>query len=313
MKKNILDCIGNTPIIKLSRFNPELALNLYVKCEFFNPSLSIKDRIVLSMIRAFERQGILKPGNTIVEASSGNTGSSLAMIAAVLGYQALITVPDKTSLEKINFMRTFGAEVVICKACPADSPEHYTNKARLLAETMENTVFLGQYENPVNVETHYRETALEIWDQMDGKIDYLLAAASSGGTITGVAKFLKEKNPNINIIMPDPKGSIFYDAFHHPDKKPTHTSYQIEGAGKDKICPIHDFSLIDDVLQFTDEEAFVTIKKLAQTEGLLVGGSAGGAISTVEQLNQRIKPGSPRPNVVIILADSGFKYLSKQT
>ncbi len=311
----ILDTIGNTPMIKLNQFNPNLCFNLYVKCEFFNPTLSIKDRIVLSMIRAFEAEKKLKPGDTIIEASSGNTGSSLAMIAAALGYKAMITVPAKTSYEKVNTMRAFGAEVIICDPCPPDSPEHYTNKAPLLAKTMNNAVFLGQYENPVNVDTHYHETAAEIWEQMDGNIDYLLAASSSGGTITGIAKFLKEKNKSIQIIMPDPKGSIFYPTFHNIPGKHEASAYQIEGAGKDKICPIHDFSLIDDVLQFTDEEAFATIKKLAETEGLLVGGSAGGCLSVLNQLNHQIKPTAEKPakkpNVVVVLADSGFKYLSK--
>ncbi|MCH9755818.1 MAG: cysteine synthase family protein [Gammaproteobacteria bacterium] len=311
MTHNILELIGNTPMIKLSRFNPHFNFNLYVKCEFTNPTLSIKDRIVLSMIRAFEAQNKLKPGDTILEASSGNTGSSLAMIAAVLGYKAIITVPAKTSSEKVNTMRALGADVIICDPSPPDSPEHYTNKAGILAKTIDNGVFLGQYENPVNVETHYRETAVEIWEQMEGNIDYLLAASSSGGTITGIAKFLKEKNSSIKIIMPDPKGSIFYPTFHKIPGKIEASAYKIEGAGKDKICPIHDFSLIDDALQFTDDEAFETAKKLAQTEGLLVGGSAGGALSVLEQLNQRIKPSANKPNVVVVLADSGFKYLSK--
>ncbi|MDF1645445.1 MAG: cysteine synthase family protein [Legionellaceae bacterium] len=308
---HILECIGDTPMIQLSRFNPNFNFNLYVKCEFTNPTLSIKDRIVLSMIRDFEQQKKLTPGDTIIEASSGNTGSSLAMIAAVLGYKAIITVPAKTSDEKVNTMRAFGAEVIVCAPCPPDSPEHYTNQAGILAKTMENTVFLGQYENPVNVETHYQETAAEIWKQMNGNIDYLVAASSSGGTITGIAKFLKEKKPDVQIIMPDPKGSIFYPTFHQIPGTIEASPYQIEGAGKDKICPIHDFSLIDDVLQFTDDEAFSTAKKLAQTEGLLVGGSAGGALSVLEQLNQNIKPTDGKPNVVVVLADSGFKYLSK--
>ncbi len=313
IQHTVLENIGKTPIIKLSRFNPDFKFDLYVKCEFANPSLSIKDRIVLSMIRALEQENKLKSGDTILEASSGNTGSSLAMIAAVLDYHAIITVPAKTSHEKINTMRAFGAEVIICDTCPPDSPEHYTNKARTLASTIKNAVYLGQYENPINVETHYTETAKEIWEQMDGQIDYFLAASSSGGTITGIAKFLKEKNPEIKIIMPDPKGSIFYPTFHQHPAPPKAAAYQVEGAGKDKICPIHDFSLIDDVLQFTDEEAFETVRKLARTEGLLVGGSAGGVLSVLNQLNEQLPEGSNCPKVVAILADSGFKYLSKSS
>ena len=311
--KNILTCIGNTPMIRLEQFNPQFSFNLFVKCEFFNPSLSIKDRIVLSMIRQLERQKKLSPGGTILEASSGNTGSSLAMIAAVLGYQAIITVPEKTSEEKINTMRMFGAKVIICKPAPPESPEHYVNQPQRLLKEHPNAVILGQYENPVNVATHYQETAHEIWEQMNGKIDYLVACASSGGTITGAAKYLKEKDPMVKIIMPDPKGSIFYPTFHNQDTSSALAPYQVEGTGKDKVCPIHDFSLIDDVLQFTDQEAFDAVKRLARTEGILAGGSSGGALSVLNQLNSTISStkNKAKANVVVILPDSGFKYLSE--
>lgn len=307
---SILELIGHTPMIQLHRFDPELNFNLYVKCEMVNPTLSIKDRIVLTMIRDLEARQILKPDGAIIEASSGNTGSSLAMIASVLGYQTIITVPYKTSREKISTMELYGAEVIVSpKEVTVDSPEHYVNKARILSQKNINAVLLNQYENPINVETHYQQTAQEIWEDMAGQIDYVVAAASSGGTITGVGRYLKEKNNQIQVIMPDPVGSVFYDHFHGYQEKAS--PYQIEGAGKDKVCGIHDFSVIDDVIQFTDQAAFTTVKHLARTEGILVGGSAGGAMSILKQLNERVSPSDGKDlNVVVILADSGFKYLS---
>ncbi len=308
---NILELIGNTPLIKLNRFNPDLPFNLYAKCEMFNPSLSIKDRIVIAMIRDLEKKNRIKPGDTIVEASSGNTGSSLAMIAAILNYQAVITVPPKTSPEKIKTMQAFGAEVIVCAAnLSPDSPEHYTNKAKMISSTRPNAVLLGQYDNELNVQAHYEKTAHELWEQMDGKIDYLVAAASTGGTITGVATFLKEKNSHIKIILPDPVGSVFYHYFHYKNLDISPQPYRIEGAGKDKICPIHNFDLIDDVVQFTDDDALDTTKRLAKTEGILAGGSSGGALFVAEHLRDRIQGKTKRTNVVVILPDSGFKYLS---
>ncbi|MEM9243774.1 MAG: cysteine synthase family protein [Pseudomonadota bacterium] len=311
---SILNVIGHTPMVALKRFNPALPFDVYAKCEMFNPTLSIKDRIVLRMINDFERRDLLKPGGTIVEASSGNTGSSLAMLASVLGYKALITVPYKTSQEKVATMRLYGAKVVVSpEDVTSDAPEHYVNKAAILAQSIPNAVLLNQYDNPVNVETHFEDTAEEIWTALDGNIDCLVAAASSGGTITGVGRYLKQKKPSIQVFMPDPVGSVFYDCFykHQPSAaKP----YQVEGAGKDKVCRIHDFSVIDDVIQFTDAEAFAAVRQLAKTEGILAGGSAGGALSILEKLSgQLLTHPSPkrRLNVVVILADSGFKYLSK--
>jgi cysteine synthase len=308
---SVVELIGNTPMIKLSKFNPKLSFNLYAKCEMFNPSLSIKDRIAISIIKDLEKNKTLKPGGTIIEASSGNTGSSLAMVAVVLGYKAVITVPEKTSLEKIRTMRAFGAEVIICPGgVSPDSTEHYTNKAKQLTSIIPDSILLGQYENQMNVQTHYEQTAQEIWVQMDGKIDYLIAVASSGGTITGISKYLKAKNSHVKVIMPDPVGSIFYNHYHHNDKQLTSKPYRVEGAGKDKICPLHDFYYIDDVQQFTDEDAFNAAKKLAVTEGILAGGSSGGALFVAEKLNEGFVSKQTETNVVVILPDSGFKYLS---
>lgn len=309
--KNLLDLIGQTPLIKLSRFNSTFRFNLYAKCEMFNPSLSIKDRIVLSIIRQLEQTGELQPGGTIVEASSGNTGASLAMIAAILDYKAIITVPEKISAEKLQTIKSFGASVIVCpKNTSPDSPDHYMNKAKQLTSAIPNAVLLGQYERYSHVEAHYSQTAQEIWAQMKGKIDYFVATASSGGTITGIAKFLKEKNPNIKIILADPKGSIFFHYFKNKNTRFIPSGYKVEGAGKDQVCSIHDFEIIDDVLVFSDEDAFLAVDRLAKTEGLLAGGSSGGVLSVVEVLDNH---DMRNKNVVVILPDSGFKYLSMQS
>lgn len=309
ISNSVLELIGKTPMLHLNNFSRDLKCILYAKCEMFNPTLSIKDRVVLFVIRRYESEGKLKPGGTIYEASSGNTGSSLAMIASVLGYKAIVTVPVKTSKEKIDTMTSFGAEVIVCKGTMLpDSPEHYVNKARLLSEQDPGSIYFNQYGNEENVNAHYSYTAEEIWQQMDGKIDYLIAPASSGGTITGVGRFLKQKNPKIKIILPDPVGSVFYDHFHGNQLKPG--SYHVEGAGKDQVCSIHDFSVIDDVIQFTDEEAFFAVKKLALTEGVLSGGSSGGALVVAEKIVKNMTDGTS-PNIVVMLPDSGFKYLSK--
>lgn len=306
---SILDLIGNTPMLRLTRFNPNLKCNLFAKCEMFNPTLSVKDRIVLFMLRKHEESGNLKSGVTIYEASSGNTGSSLAMIASVLGYHAVITVPHKTSQEKINTMRAYGAKVIVCKeGIKSDSPEHYTNMARILSEQDSGSLYLNQYGDENNVCAHACYTAEEIWQQTGGKIDYLIAPASSGGTITGIGKFLKQKNPDIKIILPDPIGSVFYDYFYGNELMPQ--SYGVEGAGKDKICNIHDFNVIDEVIKFTDEEAYATAKRLALTEGVLSGGSSGGALFVAEKIASMIQDGNTL-NIVVMFPDSGFKYLSK--
>lgn len=306
---SILETIGQTPIIKLNKFNRNPFCNLFVKCEMFNPSLSIKDRIVINMIRDFEKSGRLNSQSTIIEASSGNTGSSLAMIAAVLDYRAVITVPGKTSQEKIQTMRRFGAEVIVCFSVHKDSDDHYMNKAVQIEATTPNSILLGQYESLVNVKTHYQYTAAEIWEQMQGQIDYYIAVASSGGTISGIASYLKEQNPNIRVIMADPVGSVFYEYFHHGTVSQS-SSYSVEGAGKDSVCSIHHFSLIDDVVQFTDENAYSSMEKIARIEGILVGESSGGALYVAEQLSLKLTS-RERNNIVVVLPDSGFKYLSK--
>ncbi len=216
------------------------------------------------------------------------------MIAAAEGYQCLVTVPAKTSSEKIRTMELFGAEVRVSpQGVSVNSPEHDVNRARRLAETLPGAVLLNQYQSQDqdNIDAHYDGTDPKIWEDMDGRVDYLVAAASFGGTVRGIARYLKERNPDIQVIMHDPKGSAFFDYFH-TGKPDAVSSYRIEGAGKDGICPIHDFSLIDRVESFTDEEAFALVQRLACQEGLLVGGCAGGVLAVINKLNNNIRPAS---------------------
>ena len=300
-----MELIGNTPMLHI-KLNKQYT-NIFAKCEMFNPSLSIKDRMVYYIIKAFEQNGTLSKGSTIYEASSGNTGSSLAMIGTALGYTVKLFVPEKTSLEKINTMKLFGAEVIVCpNSNDAYSPQHYINQAQIACDKKPGAVLLNQYATLFNVDTHYNLTATEIWEQMDGKIDYFIAAASTGGTVTGIGKFLKAKSPKIKIILADPVGSIFYNHFYKQPLVPS--SYIVEGAGKDKVCSIHDFQYIDDVMQFTDEEAFNYIKICAKNNGLIIGGSSGGILAVADKLRQ---DATVSGNIVIMFPDSGFKYLSK--
>jgi len=219
------------------------------------------------------------------------------MLAACLGYRAIITVPYKTSSEKIGTIRAFGAIVFVSpKAATKDDSEHYVNKAAALAEQYPEAVYLNQYANASHVETHYQQTGVEIWQQMNDQINYLVAAASSGGTLTGVGKYLKERNPAIKIIMPDPVGSVFHHYFQHQNLEVTALPYAIEGAGKDQVCSIHDFSLIDEVIPVTDKDAFNTARRLATIEGILAGGSSGAALFVAEQLSQRLLTATLKDN-----------------
>ena len=309
---DISQAIQETPLIRLKSFSLEPSVNVYAKCEMFNPSLSIKDRIVLSMIKTLEASGELKPGGTIVEASSGNTGCAVAMLAACFDYQAIITVPEKTSMEKISMMRAFGAKVI---PSPADahksSPLHYMNHARTLQKEIPNSVLLDQYENPVNPDTHYKQTAHEIWEALNGDIDCVIACSSSGGTVSGIGKYFKEKNPKIEIVMPDPVGSIYYHYFKNKVEDPSlYQPFELEGIGKDAICGTIDFSVIDNVIQVTDQEAFSKAKFLAKKEGILSGGSSGAALHVAEMYAKKYSRENKKANIVVVLPDSGFKYLS---
>ncbi|BBB15182.1 cysteine synthase [Candidatus Rickettsiella viridis] len=308
--KTILQSIGNTPLVKLDNISPNKLATILVKCEFMNPSGSIKDRIVSYIINDAEQRGLLKPGGTIVENTSGNTGAAIAMIAAIKGYKVILTMPDKVSQEKQNALKAYGAEIVVTPTSAApDSPDHYVNVAKRLAKETANSFSINQYDNPKNPEAHYHTTGPEIWQQVQGQCDILIASGSTGGTISGVGRFLKEKNPNIKVIMPDPKGSIYYDYFK-TGKVPEsgNCSYFVEGVGEDHLAKAMNFSVLDDVIPFVDKDAFSVARRLAKEEGLLVGGSAGANVWAALKVAEKVdKP----TTIVTILPDGGVKYLSK--
>lgn len=309
--ETILDTIGHTPLVKLQQINPYPLATILLKVEFFNPGGSIKDRIVRYIIDDAERQGLLRPGGTIIENTSGNTGASVAMIAAIRGYKAILTMPDKVSKEKQNALRAFGADVIIAPtSAPPDSPEHYVNVAKQLAKEIPNSFRINQYDNKKNPEAHYHSTAPEIWEQAQGKIDYFVASASTGGTISGIGKFLKEKNPEIKVVMPDPIGSIFY-AFSQTGKVPHegNCNYLLEGIGEDHMPQAIDFSVIDEVIPVKDKDAFAVARLLGKKEGILAGGSSGANVWGALEIAKRLT--SPAV-IVTVIPDGGVKYLSKQ-
>lgn len=307
---NILDTIGNTPLVKLQKLNLNPLVTILLKVEYFNPSGSIKDRIVKHILDEAERTGQLKPGGTIIENTSGNTGAAVAMIAAIRGYKAILTMPDKVSKEKQNALKAFGAEIIVTPtSAPPDSPEHYVNVAKRLAEETPNSFRINQYDNPKNPEAHYLSTGAEIWQQCQGKIDYFVASGSTGGTISGVGKYIKERAPHVKIIMPDPIGSIYYEYFK-TRKVPTGGSctYHVEGIGEDHLALAMDFSIIDDVIQVTDKDAFRTSRELARKEGILAGGSSGVNVWASLELAKTLKKPA---TIVTVIPDGGIKYLSK--
>lgn len=308
--QNYLDTVGNTPLVKLQKLSPNPLVTILVKCEFLNPSCSIKDRIVKYIIADAEKTGLLKPGGTIVEATSGNTGAATAMIAAIKGYKAILTMPDKVSLEKQNALKAYGAKIIVCPTAAApDAVDHYVNTAIRIAKETPNSFRINQYDNLKNPEAHYHSTGPEIWQQTEGELDYFIASASTGGTISGVGKYLKERNPNIKVVMPDPMGSIYYEYFK-TGKIPASEgcTYFVEGIGEDHIAHALDWSVVDDVMPFTDKQAFAIGRRLATEEGILAGGSSGANVWAALELAKTLtKP----TTIVTVLPDLGVKYLSK--
>ncbi|MBT8193654.1 MAG: pyridoxal-phosphate dependent enzyme [Acidimicrobiia bacterium] len=301
IRPSILDAIGNTPLVRLSRIHPPG--NLVAKVEYVNPGGSTKDRIGLLMIEAAERDGLLAPGGTIVEPTSGNTGVGLAMVAAIKGYRLVCVMPDKMSQEKIDGLRAYGAEVHVAPTdvAPDDPRSYYSVAARLVSE-IPGAFSPNQYANDANPEAHYRSTGPEIWDQTDGTVDQLVVGVGTGGTITGTARFLKERNPAIQVVGVDPVGSI-YTADSDED---VHT-YLAEGVGEDFWPDTFDRTLVDRFIRVSDREAYSMARRLAATEGVLVGSSGG--LATVGAL--RVAAGAPDDLVVVILPDSGRSYVSK--
>ncbi|MBI4249732.1 MAG: pyridoxal-phosphate dependent enzyme [Elusimicrobia bacterium] len=305
---NILETVGRTPLIRLNRIAKDFRPRLYVKAEFFNPGGSVKDRIAVRMIAEAEQQGLLKPGGTIIEGTSGNTGIGLALVAALKGYKIIFTITDKQSREKINFLKALGAEVIVCPTAVApEDPRSYYSIAKKLAKEIPGAYYPNQYENPENPMAHYLTTGPEIWEDTEGEVTHFVAGMGTGGTLSGAGRFLKEKNPQVKVVGVDPLGSIYYDYFHHKKIIEAKT-YVIEGIGEDILPSTMQFEVVDDVLRVTDRESFLATRRLANWEGIFTGGSGGSAIAGGLRLAESL---SEKDFVVILLPDTGMRYLSK--
>jgi cystathionine beta-synthase len=307
--ESVLDTIGNTPLIRLNHVTAGVRTPVYGKAEFFNPGGSVKDRIGLAIIEDAERRGELKPGGTIVEGTSGNTGVGLAVAAALKGYRCIFTMPDKMSDEKVRLLRGFGAEVVITPtAVPADHPDNYVMKAKAIVKATPNAILANQFYNQVNPDAHYQTTGPEIWEQTEGKITHFVASAGTGGTLSGVGKYLKEQNPKIKVIAGDPVGSIYAEYSRTQTIARGHP-YKVEGIGGDKIPDTLHFEYIDEFVTVPDPESFVMTRRLAREEGLFVGASTGLNVVVALRVARALK--DPKAMVVTILCDTGERYLSK--
>lgn len=308
---SVLDTIGWTPLIRLNRITRGIRTPVYGKADFFNPGGSVKDRIGMPIIEQAERDGSLRPGGTIVEGTSGNTGVGLAIAAALKGYKCIFTMPDKMSQEKVRLLKAFGAEVIITPtAVGPDHPDNYVVMAKRIAEETPNAILANQFYNQANTNAHYATTGPELWEQSEGRITHFVAAAGTGGTITGVGRYLKEKNPDIKIICGDPQGSILAELWR---SKGTHkidgAPYKVEGIGQDKLPSTLDLSVIDDYRSVSDRDAFSMARRLTREEGLFVGGSAGLITHIALQVAREID--TPDAFVVTFLCDTGERYLSK--
>ncbi|MBI2386026.1 MAG: cystathionine beta-synthase [Elusimicrobia bacterium] len=306
--ENVLEAIGNTPLIRLNRLAKGLKPKIYVKAEFMNPGGSVKDRIGVAMIDDAERKGLLKPGGTIVEGTSGNTGIGLALVAALRGYKLIFTITDKQSREKINLLKALGAEVIVCPtAVEPEDPRSYYSVADKMTAEIPGAYHPNQYENPENPKVHYRTTGPEIWTDTEGEITHFVAGMGTGGTISGVAKYLKEQNPKIKIIGSDPVGSLYYDKIVH-NKLGVAKPYVVEGIGEDFFPGTMDLECVDDVIVTPDKDCFLMTRKLATMEGILTGGSGGSAVVAGLEYAKKL---TEKDFMVILVPDTGMRYLSK--
>lgn len=309
---NLLDLIGNTPLVPLKKITASLKGNFYAKVEAFNPGQSSKDRIAHHIIETAENQGILKPGSVIVETTSGNTGFSLAMVSIVKGYSCILAVSSKSSKDKIEMLEAMGAKIYVCPAnVPADHPDSYYSVAQRIHEQTPNSVYINQYFNVLNIQAHYQTTGPEIWKQTAGEITHLIACSGTGGTISGTARFLKEKNPNIRILGVDAYGSVLkkYHETKTFDASEIHP-YLIEGLGKNLIPSATDFDVIDAFVKVSDKNAALTAREIAKTEGLFVGYTSGAALEAARLYNQN-NEFDLNSQVVLIFPDHGSRYMNK--
>lgn len=307
-KNSILEQIGNTPLIRLNKINRGLKPQIFAKLESANPGGSVKDRIGYSMIIDAEQRGILKPGGTIIEATSGNTGIGLAITASVKGYKCIFVVTSKVSDEKINYLKALGSEViVVSNLADPDSPEYYVNVAKRLHKEIPNSFFAYQYSNPSNPEIHYQTTGPELWRQTDGKITHFVSSIGTGGTISGTGRYLKEKNPDIQVIGADPLGSIFKH-YKESGELIKGAPYLVEGIGQDCLPENVHFQYIDKIINISDKESFAAARRLTKEEGIFCGGSTGTIIHVALEISKEL---TENDIVVFIVCDTGERYLSK--
>lgn len=307
-QENILGLIGNTPLVKLTRLSRNVKAQIYAKMENLNPGYSVKDRIGVAMIEAAEREGILKPGGTVIEATSGNTGIGLAIAAAVKGYKCIFVMTDKASVEKSRYLKALGADVVITPvSAKPGTPDHYVSTAKRIASETPNSFYPDQYSNPANPDAHYRTTGPELWRQTEGKITHFVAGLGTGGTISGTGRYLKEKNPSIRIIGADPYGSIF-KTYKETGKIVEATPYLVEGIGQEIVPPNVHIKYVDEVVNVTDRESFELSRMLGRLEGIFCGGSTGTNLAAALRVAGNLDENAI---VVFIVCDTGEHYLSK--